>query len=197
MSQVLSASSVELLLIAGRGIALLAGFFTLAWAFSQWRKAAISDTQRVFDQLDLVRADLLIMKESMNHSTHRNDRYQNDRYQDEPRLPPVSSAMSNARGYEIAVRMARTGAHKEELMRSCGITSHEAELLIKLHRRSHAAAAPQSKADLGDRAADRGPDRARERSFETELEGAHLRSNLAKEPPPKARAAKSRLMAIG
>ena len=132
MSQAMWVPSLEVMLIAGRAIALVAGFVVLAWAFSRWRRMSIRDTQRVFEQLDLVRADLLIMKEVMTHATSRVERPGV-----EARSPQVQvgSNGGNARGYEIAVRMARNGAQKEELMRSCGITNHEAELLIKLHRR--------------------------------------------------------------
>ncbi|HTE39458.1 MAG TPA: DUF2802 domain-containing protein [Steroidobacteraceae bacterium] len=127
MSQIVTAPSLELMLIAGRAIALIAGLLMFAWAFRHWRRAAMRDTQRVFEQLDLVRSELLIMKDAMHHAAHRADSVAH-----ETRLAPATNAGA-ARGYEIAARMARNGSSKEELMRSCGLTSHEAELLIKLH----------------------------------------------------------------
>jgi hypothetical protein len=172
MSQLITSPSLELLLIAGRAVALVLGLLTFAWAFRHWRRAAMRDTQRVFEQLDLVRSELLIMKEVMHHTTrkesqlhvgrdnahgnshanssvnsHANSHVNSLSYRNSAPLAPAASErattfdarlpvapMNNtARGYEIAARMARNGAGKDELIRNCGITSHEAELLVKLH----------------------------------------------------------------
>jgi hypothetical protein len=129
ISEFVSAPSVEVMLIVGRAIALVCGFLVLAWALSQWRRNAQRDTQRVLEQLDLVRSELLIMKEVMHDAAHRKQPITN-----ELRMPQAP-ATTAVRGYEVATRMARNGASKEELIRSAGITPHEAELLIKLHSR--------------------------------------------------------------
>jgi len=131
MSQMFVLPSLELLLIAGRAVGLLLGLLIFAWAFRHWRRAATRDTQRVFEQLDLVRSELLIMKEVMHHAAHRADSVAHTVTHD-TRLA-AKSTNGAARGYEIAARMVRNGAAKDELIRSCGITDHEAELLIKLH----------------------------------------------------------------
>jgi len=149
MSQLFVLPSLELLLIAGRAVALVLGLLIFAWAFRHWRRAASRDTQRVFEQLDLVRSELLIMKEVMHHSAHRTDPAPRNRPATNYDLPapthsaPRVLAAPNAtpRGYEIAARMARNGAGKDELIRSCGITGHEAELLVKLHGQRRAGAA--------------------------------------------------------
>jgi type II secretory pathway pseudopilin PulG len=49
-----------------------------------------------------------------------------------PRATP-SSASVNTRGYETAIRMARSGASVEEIVASCGTTRAEAKLLRRLH----------------------------------------------------------------
>jgi hypothetical protein len=151
MSQLFTLPSLELLLIAGRAVALLAGLLIFAWAFRHWRRASMRDTQRVFEQLDLVRSELLIMKEVMHHTTHRdgqrggretgrdlglsatNRDTANSRVAAYDARLPMAATGGAVRGYEIAARMARNGAGKDELIRSCGITTHEAELLVKLH----------------------------------------------------------------
>ena len=161
MSQLFTLPSLELLLIGGRAVGLLAGLLIFAWAFRHWRRASMRDTQRVFEQLDLVRSELLIMKEVMHHTTHRDghrdaqrDGQRDQRVRDTGRdlsmnsnnrdtantrvaafdaRQPMAAATGVARGYELAARMARNGAGKDELMRGCGITTHEAELLVKLH----------------------------------------------------------------
>ena len=48
---------------------------------------------------------------------------------------------SGARGYEMAIRMARGGATIEEIVASCGTTRSEARLLRRLHCAGGATAA--------------------------------------------------------
>ena len=50
-----------------------------------------------------------------------------------PPPPPQSVAPSGARGYEMAIRMARGGASIDEIVGSCGTTRAEARLLRRLH----------------------------------------------------------------
>lgn len=47
--------------------------------------------------------------------------------------PAPSPASVNTRGYETAIRMARSGASVEEIVASCGTTRAEAKLLRRLH----------------------------------------------------------------
>jgi hypothetical protein len=54
--------------------------------------------------------------------------------------PIASITPSGARGYEMAIRMARSGATIEEIVASCGTTRSEARLLRRLHCASGAAA---------------------------------------------------------
>jgi len=78
-------------------------------------------------------SDLLIMKEVMQGAAQR-------------AIPrPSASRTTHAcrdqttnagRSYEICRAPGRNGAQKEELMKNCGITTHEAELLVRLHGRS-------------------------------------------------------------
>jgi hypothetical protein len=58
-----------------------------------------------------------------------------------PAAPPPSVTPSGARGYEMAIRMARGGASIEEIVASCGTTRAEARLLRRLHCAAGAHAA--------------------------------------------------------
>ena len=49
-----------------------------------------------------------------------------------PAAGPVP-AHSPSPGYQIAIRLARGGASREELMAGCGLTLAEAELVRRLH----------------------------------------------------------------
>jgi hypothetical protein len=55
--------------------------------------------------------------------------------------PVASITPSGARGYEMAIRMARGGATLEEIVASCGTTRSEARLLRRLHCAGGATAA--------------------------------------------------------
>jgi hypothetical protein len=55
--------------------------------------------------------------------------------------PQPSAAPSGARGYEMAIRMARGGASIDEIVGSCGTTRAEARLLCRLHCAAGANAA--------------------------------------------------------
>jgi hypothetical protein len=143
MSHAFNSFSFELLLIAGRAVVLVLAFAMFGWGFIRWRRAAQRDTQRVFEQLDLVRSDLLIMKEVMANAAQRVDSAA-QRVVHDARLVAAPAGGNTGRGYEIAARLARNGAQKEELIRTCGITPHEAELLVKLHGRSSQAATKPS-----------------------------------------------------
>lgn len=51
-----------------------------------------------------------------------------------PAPPPASTITpSGARGYEMAIRLARGGASVEEIVANCGTTRSEARLLRRLH----------------------------------------------------------------
>jgi hypothetical protein len=60
-----------------------------------------------------------------------------------PEAAPVAASItpSGARGYEMAIRMARGGASIEEIVASCGTTRSEARLLRRLHCAAGATAA--------------------------------------------------------
>jgi hypothetical protein len=197
MSQALTAPSIELLLMAGRAVALVAGLMMFAWAFRHWRRAAMRDTQRVFEQLDLVRSELLIMKEVMHHAAHRVDSVA-QHVTHETRLAPATSAGA-ARGYEIAARMARNGSVKEELMRSCGLTSHEAELLIKLHAQKPATDL-SAQIGLQPRVAMQAAEASRPVVQKPAMQNAAQPQRAVatpKQAPPRAPQQRSRLVAVG
>ncbi|MGD9843485.1 MAG: DUF2802 domain-containing protein [Steroidobacteraceae bacterium] len=121
--------SLELVLIAGRIIVLAGSLLILAIAFNRWRRNAERDAQRVFEQLDLVRIELLLLTERME----RRESITAVSEHSDTAPTPVVSGTSSSRGYELAARLARGGATCEELIRSCGVSRHEAELLLRLH----------------------------------------------------------------
>jgi hypothetical protein len=129
--------SYQFILSSMFAVATVLAVLALAWRMRAWRRSAECDAQRMFEQLDLIRAELLFLSERVQGletppQTHAR-----------PAPPEIRApALSNAapRGYEVAARLARGGATCEELISSCGLSRHEAELLIRLHKAEAARA---------------------------------------------------------
>lgn len=113
------------------GLVLLAAALGMvAWQMRSLRQATALDTQRVFEQLDLIRGELLMLSDRL-------DVMQTTRPPAVERpvtAPAPMSAGPGPRGYEVAARLARSGATCDELMSGCGLSRHEAELLLRIHK---------------------------------------------------------------
>ena len=186
--------SIEFMMIASRGIVLLLALITLAWAFMRWRRDTLRDAQRVFEQLDLVRAELLELQGQMgsaaqakraspDHSpvqsltssasaytpratAHASDVERNVRETSHVNTSMVDTArpksLTNAapRGYEVAARLARNGATAEELVHTCALSRHEAELLVRLHAGMKSMQPPAANSNATKNGASNAPSRA-------------------------------------
>jgi hypothetical protein len=62
---------------------------------------------------------------------------------DRPQQAPQSTATVTP-GYQVAIRLARSGASREELISGCGLSRGEAELVHRLHGHSSAACVTNS-----------------------------------------------------
>lgn len=122
--------SVESMLIAGRAVFLVFSFLVAAVTFSGWRRAAGAQTQQVLSHHDIVLKRLAEL-ESRVEATKVSVAQLGERI-DRPRHL-ASAAGSASPGYEIAIRLARGGASREELISGCGLSLHEAELVWRLH----------------------------------------------------------------
>lgn len=131
--------SIQLTLSLLLGCALLVAVATLAWGLRAGRHRAECDAQRMFEQLDLVRAEMMLLSDRIDGLETRAPKMQERPAPPEVRAPVVPNS-SAPRGYEVAARLARGGATCEELISSCGLSRHEAELLIRLHKAEAARA---------------------------------------------------------
>jgi Protein of unknown function (DUF2802) len=138
--------SIELGLMLVRTVALLAALLVFAWGFRHWRRSAERDAQRIFEQLDLIRAELMLLAERMDHFESVPPRIIERPAAPDVRVPAMVSNPA-ARGYEVAARLARGGATCEELISSCGLSRHEAELMLRLHKAEAARSKDQVKGD--------------------------------------------------
>jgi Protein of unknown function (DUF2802) len=126
--------SIEFLLIAGRALFLVFSFVIAAISFTAWRRATHRQTAEVLSQTQIVLQRLAELEARLD-ATRDSIAKLRDRLEH-----PVAAALPQtpSPGYQIAIRLARGGASREELMSGCGLTLAEAELIRRLHG-AHAA----------------------------------------------------------
>jgi alkylation response protein AidB-like acyl-CoA dehydrogenase len=121
--------SADFLLIAGRAVFLVFSFVVAAISFTAWRRATRRQTAEVLAQTQLVLQRLAELEVRVD-ATRSIVAAVKERL--ERPAGPVP-AHSPSPGYQIAIRLARGGASREELMSGCGLTLAEAELVKRLH----------------------------------------------------------------
>ena len=121
--------SAEFLLIAGRAVFLVFSFVVAAISFTAWRRATRRQTAEVLSQTQLVLQRLAELEARVDAT--RITLAELGARLDRPVAPAPSQSPSP--GYQIAIRLARGGASREELMSGCGLTLAEAELVRRLH----------------------------------------------------------------
>ncbi|HKU16714.1 MAG TPA: DUF2802 domain-containing protein [Steroidobacteraceae bacterium] len=131
MFEILPNPSFETIMMVGRAALLLGAFWIFALAFSRWRRADERQMQHLCGELQRSFAEMRSLHETIAVMSARLESL-TERAESDSRLAPASVA-SSQRGYDLAARLAKNGAGVEELVASCGITRHEAELLTRLH----------------------------------------------------------------
>jgi alkylation response protein AidB-like acyl-CoA dehydrogenase len=121
--------SAEFLLVAGRAVFLVFSFVVAAISFTAWRRATRRQTVEVLAQSQLVLQRLAELEARVDAA--RSAIAELGERLDRPAAPASPQAPSP--GYQIAIRLARGGASREELMSGCGLTLAEAELVRRLH----------------------------------------------------------------
>lgn len=143
MFEILPNPSLETVLIAVRGAALIIALWVFALAFARWRRADESRAQQLSSQLEHSFTELRSLHETIAVMSARLEAL-SERAESDARLAPAG-ALGLQRGYELAARLARNGVGIEELVATCGITRHEAQLLTRLH----GASVPEDGAAMG------------------------------------------------
>jgi hypothetical protein len=129
-------TSVEFLLVAGRAVFLLFSFVVAAFAFTSWRRAIQVQTAQVLSQTNTVLQRLAALEARVD-ATKTTISQLGDRLE-RPALPPTTGN-GPAASYQMAIRLAKGGASREELMAGCGLSVAEAELVRRLHGSSGSA----------------------------------------------------------
>lgn len=124
-----------MLLIAGRAVFLVFSFILATVAFMRWRRASAAQNEQLLANHAVVLQRLADLESRVDATNVAISRL-GERIDRPQQLASTSAAP--APGYQIAIRLARGGASLDELMSGCGLSSHEAELVHRLH-------SPQSK----------------------------------------------------
>ena len=131
----LASTSVELILLIGRAVYMVYSFVLATIAFIRWRRATLAQTELVLaNHADVLQrlAELEARVDATNVTVSQlGERIRRPQQVASP--APVATP-----GYEIAIRLAKSGATREELISGCGLSASEAELVHRLH-------APQSR----------------------------------------------------
>jgi hypothetical protein len=130
-------TSVEFLLVAGRAVFLLFSFVVAAFAFTSWRRATQVQTEQVLSQTNTLLQRLAALEAGVDAT--KVTLSQLGARLERP-APPVAANGASA-NYQMAIRLAKGGASREELMSGCGQSLAEAELVQRLHGSSSASRA--------------------------------------------------------
>ncbi|HEV7442897.1 MAG: hypothetical protein JWO04_2766 [Gammaproteobacteria bacterium] len=122
--------SVEMLLIAGRAVFLLFSFVLAAVAFIRWRLTAQAHTAQLQANHEVVLRRLADLEARVS-ATNVAVSQLGERIERPQQL--TSAPAAAAPGYQIAIRLAKGGASRDELISGCGLSINEAELVHRLH----------------------------------------------------------------
>lgn len=139
--------SLDQALFLGRAVFLVFCFLLAAVSFTRWRRASERTTDLFFEQnntllkrLGAMEAQLAATQAQLAEAhgeitaTAARTSALAERFEDsEQRRTSAPAAAVTAPSYQIAIRLARSGAPREELMSSCGLSRQEAELVQRLH----------------------------------------------------------------
>ena len=126
----LATPSVELLLIIGRAVFLLFSFVLATITFIRWRRATLAQTELVLANHAVVLQRLADL-ESRVAATNVTVSQLSERIRKPQQVASPTPVATP--GYEIAIRLAKSGATREELTSGCGLSASEAELVHRLH----------------------------------------------------------------
>ena len=121
------------LLLAGCGTLMVCAFALAAVTFDGWRRATRRQSQHLFSHSESLLQQLTALDARVNATAIAVRRLDERIERHGPAVTPQLQAPAPGSGYQIAIRMARSGATREELMSSCGLSFSEAELVRRVH----------------------------------------------------------------
>jgi uncharacterized coiled-coil protein SlyX len=138
--------SLDQVLLIGRAVFLVFCFLLATVAFTRWRKTSERTTELFFEQNSKLLQRLGAMEEQLTATQSQLTEARTDiaaiatraaslaeRLEDSEQRRTSAPAAGTAPSYQIAIRLAKSGAPREEIMSSCGLSRQEAELVQRLH----------------------------------------------------------------
>jgi hypothetical protein len=119
------------LLLAGCGTLMVFAFALAALTFDGWRRATRRQSQHIFSKSETLAQQLSSLDARVN-ATATAIRRLDERIERQAR-PAAQPKSTPAGGYRAAIRLARNGASREDLMTNCGLSLGEADLVRRLH----------------------------------------------------------------
>ena len=142
MFEILPSPSLEIVLIAARAMLLIGAFWVFALAFIRWRRADERSNEQLHAQLDRAFNEIRSLHETVAVMSARIEAL-SERADVGARLAPAGP-IGAQRGYDLAQRLAKNGSDIDDLIESCGLTRHEAELLTRLYGNKGRGASAQA-----------------------------------------------------
>jgi len=130
---------LDLALLIGRAVFLVFSFALAAVAFTRWRRASERTMELFFEQNTTLLQRLNALQEQLAASqtqlagARAEIATLSGRLEEREQRRTSTPAPSAAPSYQIAIRLARSGAPREDLMASCGLSRQEADLVQRLH----------------------------------------------------------------
>ena len=121
-------TTFEIIFAAGRAVFLLFSFIIAAVTFTAWRRATRTQTDQVISQTNTVLQRLSELEARVD-ATKITVSQLGDRLE----RPAATPSIGASPGYQMAIRLAKGGASREDLMAGCGLSLAEAELVQRLH----------------------------------------------------------------
>jgi type II secretory pathway component PulM len=120
------------LLLAGGGAMLVFAFAFAAITFDGWRRATRRQSQQILSHSQALLQQLTALDARVN-ATAGAIRRLDERIERQQHSSAGLTQGAPTPGYQIAIRLARSGASSEELMSNCGLSAGEADLVRRIH----------------------------------------------------------------
>lgn len=127
---VMNLPNIEFFLILGRAVFLVFSFAVAAVTFTAWRRSAREQAETILAQNRALTEQLAALAARLDSADQHLVQLAERLEQPQNRAP---NAPAGQQGYQIAIRLARSGAAVDELVAGCGLTKAEAELVKRLH----------------------------------------------------------------
>jgi membrane protein implicated in regulation of membrane protease activity len=127
--------SLDVLLLIARAVFLLVAFVIAAVTFRAWRRATDRQTEQILSLSQELLGRLAVLETRLDATSAVLARI------DERSERQAHLANGTPADYQVAIRLARGGASREELMSRCGLSIGEADLVRRLHHSATGAVA--------------------------------------------------------